>query len=44
MWIVYNKKELPKYGWEVPTEAEAIELCKENSELTYCWFGKNERR
>ena len=40
MWIVYNRQDSPRHGWEVPTEAEAIEMCKENPELRYCWFGK----
>lgn len=40
MWIVYNKQDSPILGWEVATEEEARELCRENPELRYCWFGK----
>lgn len=36
MWIVYNKH----CGFEVPTESEAIEWCKEHRDYKYYWMGK----
>ena len=43
MWIVYNKADSAIHGFEVASETEAIEICNENSELTYCYFGKGRR-
>lgn len=33
MWIVYSKTE----SFEVPTENEAAEYCKENEDYKYVW-------
>lgn len=35
MWVVYNKQDSWQCGFEVPTEQEAYEYCKENTEYTY---------
>ena len=35
MWVVYNKQDSWQCGFEVPTEQEAYEYCKENAEYTY---------
>ena len=37
MWYVYNKQDSWECGWEVETEDEAIQQCKEDEELTYCY-------
>ena len=35
MWIVYHHEDSWQCGWEVPTEREAVEYCKENPEYRY---------
>ena len=35
MWIVYNKQDDWSQGYEVASESEAIEICEEDTEMTY---------
>lgn len=35
MWIVYNKQDDWSQGYEVASEGEAIEICEEDTEMTY---------
>lgn len=37
MWIVYRKYDSWECGFEVPTEKEAIEYCKEEEEYRYIY-------
>ena len=37
MWYVYNKKDSWREGWQVGSEAEAVEQCEQDSNLTYAW-------
>ena len=37
MWVVYYKEDSPYVGWEVSTEEEAIEECREDENLRYCY-------
>ena len=40
MWIVYKKEAPARKGFEVPTEAEAMEFCRDNPGYTYCYMGR----
>ena len=37
MWIVFNKQDSWTQGYSVVSEAEAIEICEEDTEMTYCY-------
>lgn len=41
MWIVYNKSDSATCGFEVASETEAIEICRENPEYRYCYMGRS---
>ena len=38
MWFVYNKQDDWSQGYEVASEGEAIEICEEDTDLTYCYI------
>ena len=38
MWIVYDKRSSWKQGYVVVSETEAIEICEEDADLTYCYI------
>lgn len=35
MWFVYNKQDDWTQGYEVASETEAMEICNEDTEMTY---------
>ena len=37
MWIVYNREDSWEHGFEVPTETEAIEYCRNYQGFTYTY-------
>lgn len=37
LWIVYNREDSWEHGFEVPTETEAIEYCRNYQEFTYTY-------
>ena len=39
MWIVFNKEDYWTEGYSVSSENEAKEICKADSDMTYCYIG-----
>ena len=40
MWIVYNREDSWECGFEVKTETDAIDYCRQYQNYTYIWVGE----
>ena len=39
MWMVFNKQDSWQCGYSVASESEAQKICKEDTEMDYCYVG-----
>ena len=39
MWIVFNRQDSWVCGYSVANEAEAVQICKADDTMDYCYVG-----